>query len=95
MTPFGALGCMIRSGRFREKLRQSFPGIEGPDPGRRAEATCDFLHEFILDLRPLKIKELPKMKKDRAANAQESTELDHVNSRPDTGTQGTCTSLSH
>lgn len=99
MTPFGALGCMIRGRRFRENLRQSFPGIDGTDPGSRAEATCDFLHEFILDLRPLEIKDVSKMNRDKTANTEEGTELDHVDSRSDTGlrgdTQGACTPLSH
>lgn len=36
---------------FREKLKAEYPGIECKD----AQATCSFLHDFILDLKPLEI----------------------------------------
>ncbi|KAG8934691.1 hypothetical protein FRC00_011872, partial [Tulasnella sp. 408] len=62
--------------------------IDGTNPGSRAEATCDFLHEFILDLRPLEIKDISKMKREEAASNQEGAGLDHVNSQSDTGLRG-------
>ncbi len=52
MTPFGVVAS-IGGGKFRERLTRFYPGIDGEDPARRAQATCDFFHDFILDGTPL------------------------------------------
>lgn len=44
---------MVQRESFRQGLRDQYPGIVGNDPKLKAEATCEFLHDFILDLKPL------------------------------------------
>ncbi|KAG8911996.1 hypothetical protein FRC00_005448, partial [Tulasnella sp. 408] len=77
---------MVRGGHFREKLCKLYAGIESSDPGRRAEATCNFLHDFILDLKPLKIKETSEIEDNIFSTIQEKMEPDDVGPRPDTET---------
>ncbi|KAG8923314.1 hypothetical protein FRC00_006395, partial [Tulasnella sp. 408] len=37
-------------------LLKEYPGIDGEEgPNEKAHATCEFLHDFVLDLAPLKI----------------------------------------
>ncbi|KAG8924720.1 hypothetical protein FRC01_011129 [Tulasnella sp. 417] len=60
LTPFGAMASLIQSESFRKKLKEEYPGIGDKNRNQRAQATCDFLHDFILDLKPLEIEKLPK-----------------------------------
>ncbi|KAG9021562.1 hypothetical protein FS837_007169 [Tulasnella sp. UAMH 9824] len=55
VTPFGAIASMLKRESFRERLLIECPGIDGNDPAQRAHATCKFLHDFVLDLKPLEI----------------------------------------
>ncbi|KAG9033218.1 hypothetical protein FS837_002530 [Tulasnella sp. UAMH 9824] len=55
VTPFGAIASMLKRESFRERLLIEYPGIDGNDPAQRAHATCKFLHDFVLDLKPLEI----------------------------------------
>ncbi|KAG8923604.1 hypothetical protein FRC01_012563 [Tulasnella sp. 417] len=56
MNPFGKIATTIQGDRFRKRLQEAYPGIDGEDPRQRAEATCNFMHDFLLDLKPLEIK---------------------------------------
>ncbi|KAG8924721.1 hypothetical protein FRC01_011130 [Tulasnella sp. 417] len=56
MNPFGRIATTIQGDIFRKRLQEAYPGIDGEDPRQRAEATCNFMHDFILDLKPLEIK---------------------------------------
>ncbi|KAG8955072.1 hypothetical protein FRC04_009529 [Tulasnella sp. 424] len=53
IAPFGALASMIQRESFCKGLNEQYPGILGKNPKEKAEATCEFLHDFILDLKPL------------------------------------------
>ncbi|KAG8949584.1 hypothetical protein FRC04_008517 [Tulasnella sp. 424] len=44
---------MVQRESFRKRLLDQYPGIVGNDPKMKAEATCEFLHDFILDLKLL------------------------------------------
>ncbi|KAG8911794.1 hypothetical protein FRC01_005519, partial [Tulasnella sp. 417] len=55
VTPFGAIASLMSRDSFRQRLLEEYPGIDGKDPAQRAHATCKFLHDFILDLKPLEI----------------------------------------
>ncbi|KAG9021979.1 hypothetical protein FS837_006816 [Tulasnella sp. UAMH 9824] len=55
-NPFGRIANTIQGDKFRRRLQEAYPGIDGEDPKQRVEATCAFLHDFILDLKPLNIK---------------------------------------
>lgn len=44
---------MVQRESFRKGLWDQYPGIVGNDPKLKAEATCEFLHDYILDLKPL------------------------------------------
>ncbi|KIO25442.1 hypothetical protein M407DRAFT_47930, partial [Tulasnella calospora MUT 4182] len=55
ITPFGAIASLIKRETFRQKLREEYDGIDGEDPTQKAHATCKFLHDFVLDLKPLEI----------------------------------------
>ncbi|KIO17214.1 hypothetical protein M407DRAFT_85213, partial [Tulasnella calospora MUT 4182] len=55
ITPFGTIASLIKRDKFRQKLRNKYPGIDGKDPNQKAYATCEFLHDFVLDLKPLEI----------------------------------------
>ncbi|KAG8922274.1 hypothetical protein FRC00_007621, partial [Tulasnella sp. 408] len=55
LTPFGALASILRRDSFREELRKEYCGIDGEDPAKKAYATCQFLHDFVLDMNPLEI----------------------------------------
>lgn len=53
IAPFGALASILQRESFRKGLLNQYPGIVGDDPKMQAEATCKFLHDFILDLKLL------------------------------------------
>ncbi|KAG8937477.1 hypothetical protein FRC00_005083 [Tulasnella sp. 408] len=55
-NPFGRIASTVQGDTFRKNLRQKYPGIDAEDPKQRIEGTCAFLHDFILDLRPLNIR---------------------------------------
>lgn len=44
---------MLRRDSFRDKLLEEYPGIDRKEP----KATCEFLHDFILDMNPLDVPE--------------------------------------
>ncbi|KAG8923605.1 hypothetical protein FRC01_012564 [Tulasnella sp. 417] len=69
MSPFGAIASMIQREKFRKRLQAAYPGIDGENPSLRAEATCDFLHDFLLDLKPLETK--PRYRTNRSTNSIE------------------------
>ncbi|KIO21830.1 hypothetical protein M407DRAFT_51324, partial [Tulasnella calospora MUT 4182] len=52
ITPFGAMASIIYKDKFRKGLQEGYPGIDGKDPSQRAEATCSFVHDFILNIKP-------------------------------------------
>ncbi|KAG8955074.1 hypothetical protein FRC04_009531 [Tulasnella sp. 424] len=53
ISPFGALASVVQRDSFRKGLWDKYPGIVGNDPKLKAEATCEFLHDYILNLKPL------------------------------------------
>ncbi|KIO34385.1 hypothetical protein M407DRAFT_16913 [Tulasnella calospora MUT 4182] len=51
LSPFGVLGPV--SGKIlRERLIRQYPGLETDDAPERPKAVCDFLCDFLLDIRP-------------------------------------------
>ncbi|KAG8957736.1 hypothetical protein FRC00_003583, partial [Tulasnella sp. 408] len=56
VTPFGVIASVIRTEAFNKNLKEEYPGIDGKDadPNKKARATCDFLHDFVLDLKPVR-----------------------------------------
>ncbi|KAG8924722.1 hypothetical protein FRC01_011131, partial [Tulasnella sp. 417] len=69
MSPFGAIASIIQREKFRKRLQAAYPGIDGENPSLRAEATCNFLHDFLLDLKPLEIR--PRYKANRSTDSVE------------------------
>ncbi|KAG8923603.1 hypothetical protein FRC01_012562 [Tulasnella sp. 417] len=55
VTPFGAIASLLRRDKFRQDLLKKYPGIDDETSLQRADSTCKFLHDFILDLKPLEI----------------------------------------
>lgn len=68
ITPFGALASILQTDSFRKGLQNVYPGIDGDDPAKRSHATCDFIRDFVLELKPLDTKpayEIEDSSKDR------------------------------
>ncbi|KAG9021182.1 hypothetical protein FS837_007505 [Tulasnella sp. UAMH 9824] len=61
LTPFGVIASIIRTEAFNKNLKKEYPGIDGEDPNKRAEATCNFLHDFVLDLKPVRKVQVPAL----------------------------------
>lgn len=53
MTPFGALAALVQRRALCKGLEEDYPGLNEPHSTTRVQATCDFLHDFVLDLKPL------------------------------------------
>ncbi|KIO17212.1 hypothetical protein M407DRAFT_85212 [Tulasnella calospora MUT 4182] len=68
-NPFGRIASTIQGDIFRKRLQEAYPGIDGEDPRQRAEATVNFMHDFLLDLKPLEIR--PTYMTSRPTNAIE------------------------
>ncbi|KAG8973022.1 hypothetical protein FRB90_010037, partial [Tulasnella sp. 427] len=56
LTPFGMIATLVQGSSFHRRLQASYPGIDGKEPDQKARATCDFIHDVLLDLKPLDIK---------------------------------------
>ncbi|KAG9037035.1 hypothetical protein FS837_001509 [Tulasnella sp. UAMH 9824] len=74
ITPFGAVASMLRRDKFCKTLLDKYPGIEDEDPSKRAQATCNLLHDLLLDLTPLEIK--PTSKKNNSDDGPEEVKVE-------------------
>lgn len=63
---------MVQRDSFRKGLQDRYPGIVGKDPKTKAEATCEFIHDFLLDLKPLESP--PKPNKDSHQTKEDDIE---------------------
>ncbi|KAG8985815.1 hypothetical protein FRB90_004434, partial [Tulasnella sp. 427] len=73
--PFGKIASLLQVNSFRKGLRTHYPGIDGTDESKKAAATTNFLHDFVLDLRPLNLEpsyESKKKKKDVQPSSPDS-----------------------
>lgn len=59
ITPFGAISSLIKRETFRKDLLKKYPGIDKQE----ANSTCKFLHDFVLDFKPLDIPPIDLKKK--------------------------------
>ncbi|KAG8917342.1 hypothetical protein FRC01_002512, partial [Tulasnella sp. 417] len=84
LTAFGAIASLLQTKTFRDNLARGYPGIDGKDRNERAQATCDFLHDFILDLKPLRIDLKTGSKQEDKDIAQTKTNSDGPGGEKDT-----------
>ncbi|KAG8943378.1 hypothetical protein FRC00_011230 [Tulasnella sp. 408] len=71
------MASVLRRDSFREDLLKTYPGIDSKDP----RATCEFLHDFILDLKPLDAPEPNTVPESGQAPSQTNSGVDGKDSK--------------
>ncbi|KAG8955065.1 hypothetical protein FRC04_009522 [Tulasnella sp. 424] len=77
IAPFGALASILQRESFRKGLLNQYPGIVGDDPKKQAEATCKFLHDFILELKILDPPKKPSKDSDQTKASSSVSDVEN------------------
>ncbi|KAG8989837.1 hypothetical protein FRB90_002053, partial [Tulasnella sp. 427] len=82
--PFGKITSILQTNSFRRGLQSHYPGIDGTDQSKKAVATTNFLHDFVLDLRPLDLEPSYESRKRNEDTQSRRLDFSATDPRPET-----------